>query len=126
MRSDLLDDGLAELLGLAREEERRCEGRIEVRRRCTLHEPRSRRTVRGRTANVSASGVLVRLDGRVPVEAGDRVFVGIGDGSRRRRVPELIAAHVARVVEIRHDQTILALRTERPAASIAGVVRGAA
>ena len=126
MRSDLLDDGLAELLGLARDAERRREDRIDIHRRCTLHEPRSRRTVRGRTANVSATGVLARFDGRVAVEPGDRVFVGIGDGSRWRRAPELIAAEVVRVIEIRHDETVLALRTERPSASIAGVVRGAA
>jgi hypothetical protein len=126
MRSDQIDDGLAELLGLSRDDERRDSDRIEIHRRCTVHEPRSRRTVRGRTANVSRGGALLQLDGRVLVEAGDRVFVGIGDGARRRQEPELIGAEVIRVVRREFDHTVLAVRTDRTAASICGVIRGAA
>lgn len=126
MRTDQLDDGLADLLGLSREDERREGDRVVIRRRCTLLDPRSRRTVLGRTANVSCHGALLELDGRVTVEAGSRVFVGIGDGARRRQDPELIAAEVIRVIEIHWDQTILAVRTEQTARSVSWIVRGAA
>lgn len=126
MRRDLLDDGLADLLGLDRTDERRDGDRVVIRRRCTFHDPQSRRTVRGRTANVSCSGALLELDGRVPVALGDRVFVGIGDGARRRQDPELIAAEVARVIECNCDQTVLAVRTERTASTVGWIVRGAA
>jgi len=126
MRRDLLDDGLADLLGLDRTDERRDGDRVVIRRRCTLHDPQSRRTVRGRTANVSCSGALLELDGRVLTALGHRVFVGIGDGARRRQDPELIAAEVARVIECNSDQTVLAVRTERTASTVGWIVRGAA
>lgn len=119
------DDEVDRLLREDAPAERRDGERLAIRRRCTVHEPRSRRTVRGRTTDISRSGALLRLDGRVPVAAGDRVFLGVCDGGRLRREPELLAAEVVRVVSIGSGETILAVRTGQIAATMRDLLEAA-
>jgi hypothetical protein len=102
---------------LAIDEERREDPRITIRRPCKVYDPRSRKYVAGTTCNVSAGGMLLRLDRRIALEAGDRVFLAI---SHRRRDGflsrgDMVEVSVARALAITTGETVLAVHFPAPA-----------
>lgn len=74
--------------------------RVATTRRCKVWEPRRRRYYAGTTRDLSAGGLLVRLDLPIPLEPGDRLFVAVESKLDRRilRQEDFIPARVARVV----------------------------
>jgi len=66
--------------------ERRRGARLAVSRPCKVFEPRSGKYRAGMTRNISAGGMLLRLDRTVHLEPGDRLFIAVA----RRRVHGLL------------------------------------
>ncbi len=91
--------------------ERRAFERLNLERPCKLYIPRIGRYLAGSTWNLSADGALLQLDRPVPLEPGDRLFVGI---ALTRRQPifcsaDMIEASVTRVLPTDNDSVALAL-----------------
>ena len=98
-------------------EERREDARITIRRPCKVYDPRSRKYVAGTTCNVSAGGMLLRLDRRIELDEGDRVFLAV---SHRRRdgfmsSRDLVEVSVTRALAMTTGETVLAVRFPAPA-----------
>ena len=83
------------------DEERRLDSRAPIRRRCKVFEPRSRRYVAASTCNASANGMLLRLDRRLALEPGDRLFVGAAPASRPGLIhgDDMVETRVTRVFD---------------------------
>ena len=91
--------------------ERRSTARMPLVRPCKVFDPRGHRYVSGCTRNVSASGLLIALDRRLPLEAGDRLYVGLCSSRHQAllRTAEMVEARVVRALS-HEGETILALR----------------
>ena len=91
--------------------ERRVFERQNLERPCKLYIPRIGRYLAGSTWNLSAEGGLLQLDRPVPLEPGDRLFVGI---ALTRRQPifcsaDMMEAGVIRVLPTDNDSVALAV-----------------
>jgi len=92
--------------------ERRAFERLNLERPCKLYIPRIGKYLAGSTWNLSAEGGLLQLERPVPLEPGDRLFVGI---ALTRRQPifcsaDMIQAGVTRVLPTDNDGIALAIR----------------
>lgn len=91
--------------------ERRVSERLNLERPCKLYIPRIGRYLAGSTWNLSAEGALLQLDRPVPLEPGDRLFVGI---ALTRRQPifcsaDMMEAAITRVLPTDNDSVALAV-----------------
>ena len=91
--------------------ERRVSERLNLERPCKLYIPRIGKYLAGSTWNLSAEGALLQLDRPVPLEPGDRLFVGI---ALTRRQPifcsaDMMEAAITRVLPTDNDSVALAV-----------------
>ncbi|MCP3902993.1 MAG: PilZ domain-containing protein [Planctomycetes bacterium] len=99
--------------------DRRVHARTPVTHPCKVYEPRSRRYVAGRTCDIAAGGVLVRLDRRMPLEPGDELLVGVA--WRREallRQERMITGRVVRALSLTTGGTTVALRFDDATAEL--------
>lgn len=91
--------------------ERRSSARLPLVRPCKVFEPRGHRYISGCSRNVSAGGMLITLDRRLPLEIGDRLYVGLASSRRQAllRSDEMAEARVVRVLS-REGETMLAVQ----------------
>jgi hypothetical protein len=94
------------------DQERRAHARITLERPCKLYVPSVGRYVSGSTGNLSAAGVLIRLDLAAGVSAGDHVYVGIAFKRRQAvlNADEMLEAEVVRVDRTVDDHVTVAAR----------------
>jgi c-di-GMP-binding flagellar brake protein YcgR len=80
--------------------DRRESPRIALSRPCKVFNPRSGKYASGSTCDISAGGMLLRLDRPLAVEAGDRLYVGIAQKRRQTllKSAEMIEAEVVRTL----------------------------
>ena len=90
--------------------ERRNSDRWPLVRPCKVFDPRGQRYIAGCSRNVSPGGMLISLDRRLPLEPGDRVFVGLSSSRRQAllRTEEMVEARIVRVLS-HEGQTTLAV-----------------
>ncbi|MHC5113600.1 MAG: PilZ domain-containing protein [Planctomycetota bacterium] len=91
--------------------ERRIYVRLATARPCKVLDPRSGRYVGGRTRDVSAGGVLVELDRRLPLEPGATLLVGVA--SHRQAIirrESMTEGRVVRALTLTTGETTVAVR----------------
>ncbi|NNF43149.1 MAG: PilZ domain-containing protein [Phycisphaerales bacterium] len=91
--------------------ERRCEPRLVIERPCKIFDPRARKYVAGCTRDVAPGGLMLRLDRVVPLEPGDRVYVGIARTRRHAllHADEMVEATVVRAGSMAGGETLVAV-----------------
>jgi c-di-GMP-binding flagellar brake protein YcgR len=91
--------------------ERRSSVRRPLVRPCKVFEPRGHRYISGCTRNVSPGGMLIALDRCLPLEIGDRLYVGTASSRRQAllRADDMVEARVVRVLS-HEGETILAVQ----------------
>lgn len=105
---------------IAVDEDRRENPRLALTRACKVMEPRSGKYIGGTTCNVGAGGVLLRLDRRLDLEAGDLLYVGITRKPRQGllRSRDLFEAVVVRSLAVTTGETAVAVRFRDPTADL--------
>ena len=92
--------------------EKRMAPRQDVVRPCKIFDPRRGRYVSGVTCNLSTDGALLLLDELVPLERGDRLYVGIAMKRRQALLlsNEMIESDVMRASTLDAAVTSVAVR----------------
>ena len=108
--------------------ERRTRVRLTLLRPCKVYVPRLGRYLHGSTWNLSPSGALLELDRPVPLEPGDRLFVGV---AIKRRQPifasgDMMGAGILRVLPTDNDSIAVAIHFDREDPQLAHELRQAA
>jgi c-di-GMP-binding flagellar brake protein YcgR len=101
--------------------ERRAHPRVSLTRPCKVYEPRSRKFLPGTTCNISAGGLLMRIERSLPVEPGDRLYVAIPHKRRDvfLRADEMLECRVVRALPMTSGETALAVQFITPPAQFA-------
>lgn len=109
-------------------QERRTHERVNLHRPCKLYLPGVGKYVSGSTWNVSPGGVLLQLDLRAGISAGDRLYVGIALKRRQAVLAagEMLRAEVVRVEQTPDDHVTVAARFMGAAADETGLITRAA
>ena len=96
--------------------DRRESPRIALSRPCKVFNPRSGKYVSGSTCDISAGGMLLRLDRPLAVEGGDRLYVGIAPKRRQTllKSAEMIQAEVVRTLASATGEMFVAVRFTDP------------
>ena len=108
--------------------ERRTRVRLTLLRPCKVYVPRLGRYLHGSTWNLSPCGALLELDRPVPLEPGDRLFVGV---AIKRRQPifasgDMMGAGILRVLPTDNDSIAVAIHFDREDPQLAHELRQAA
>lgn len=79
--------------------DRRCHPRIAIERPCKIHDPRTGRYYPGTVLDVSAAGMMIRIERDLGLVVGDELFVGIAQKRRQvlLRTDEMFSVRVARI-----------------------------
>lgn len=106
--------------------ERRIVGRLPITRRCKVFEPISRRYVAASTRDLSPGGMRLHLDASIPVESGDRLFVGLSalGPSDLLRQTDLHESRVVWVDQSSDGRTVVGLRLVEAGTNAADPISG--
>ena len=93
------------------ERERRAHDRLDLERPCKLYIPKTGKYRLGSTWNLSSGGALLQVETPVPLEPGDRVFVGVAMTRRQALFcsGDMHEAGVVRVMPTADDGIALAI-----------------
>ncbi len=108
--------------------ERRTRDRLTLLRPCKVYVPRLGRYLHGSTWNVSPSGALLELDRPVPLEPGDRLFVGVAI-KRRQAIfasDDMMGAGILRVLPTDNDCIAVAIHFDHEEPELSAEIRRAA
>jgi hypothetical protein len=99
--------------------DRRGSERVDMVRPLKVYDPKADRFFPGRTSNVSAGGALLCIRRSMPIQAGDRVDVGIAGldaGDEPMRLANMRSARVVRVSAIDALEQAVAVHFNEPSA----------
>lgn len=99
-------------------EERRQDVRVDVARLGKVYDPRSRKFLPCATCNLSRGGAMLEVVGRLPLQAGDRLMLGLPQSARQAVVPanEMVEVEVVRALPTTDNRQGIAVRFLAPAA----------
>lgn len=99
-------------------EERRQDVRVDVTRLGKVYDPRSRKFLPCATCNLSRGGAMLEVVGRLPLQAGDRLMLGLPQSARQAIVPtnEMVEVEVIRALPTTDNRQGIAVRFLVPAA----------
>ena len=108
--------------------ERRTRDRLTLLRPCKVYVPRLGRYLHGSTWNLSPCGALLELDLPVPLEPGDRLFVGVAI-KRRQAIfasDDMMGAGILRVLPTDNDCIAVAIHFDHEEPELSAEMRRAA